>query len=144
MFSPPTVGSAAPEGLTAFNLFSTPESPATTAAVVQPRPYYPPQLPASTPKALRKRVVMLTATWCAPCKDWHVSIEPGLRKQGWSIGEGPHNQIQVIDIDKDPALARQFADFNSVPTFVLVEDETAKETRVGKINGKALLELWNS
>jgi thioredoxin 1 len=55
------------------------------------------------------RVLAFTATWCGPCQRAKPTIAAA-RKRGINIEE--------IDIDSRPDLARQYA-ITSVPTFVI-------------------------
>jgi hypothetical protein len=48
----------------------------------------------------RDRIIILTAKWCPHCPhDKLKQIVPALRKAGWTAGDSPANQIQILDAD---------------------------------------------
>ncbi|AUG88538.1 hypothetical protein [Pseudomonas phage PPAY] len=57
-----------------------------------------------------KKMTLLSANWCGPC---------GVIKE--CIGRNEY-QVEVIDIDKDPAAAREFG-IRGIPTLVVFTDE---------------------
>lgn len=84
--------------------------------------------PLELPKVRRQdtRVMVFTAKWCGPCQ----SQKAMLAKMGWSMGGGPDNQIQVVDIDEDKALARRYA-VTSLPTLVGIVNGREARRHVG-------------
>jgi len=71
------------------------------------------QQPNLSPKPLLKvKVVVFTATWCRPCQKAK-PILVQIRARGV--------EVQVVDIDVEPALAKQCG-VTQVPTFLLLVD----------------------
>jgi len=70
--------------------------------------------PSAEPNRLPKiKVIAFTATWCGPCqraKPLLIEIK--------ALGV----EVQVVDIDAQPALAQRYG-VTRVPTFLLLEDE---------------------
>lgn len=100
-----------------------------------------------------RRVLMFTASWCAPCQIVKGDLLPwkqtrtkqaaltALKSTGWTIGQAPSNQFQLIDVDDHPELMERFG-VQSLPTFILLLDgqEIARET--GAIDQWKLAELY--
>ena len=59
-----------------------------------------------------KNVFYFTADWCQPCKKVKPIVED-MKKKGF--------QFQIIDVDYEQLLAKQFQ-VKSIPTFILLED----------------------
>ena len=59
-----------------------------------------------------KTVFYFTADWCQPCKKVKPVVE-AMKKEGF--------QFQIIDVDYEQLLAKQFQ-VKSIPTFILLED----------------------
>ena len=69
-----------------------------------------------------RRILLLTAGWCEPCKVLKGSF-PWLRKSGWLIGPGPDSHIQLIDVDERPELWEKWRGRSEgIPLAVLIED----------------------
>lgn len=68
------------------------------------------------PKEPERRLLIFTASWCGPCHLQDRDAVQPLRK-GLGMRPGPVVLIQVIDVDKEKALAAQYG-VTSLPTSV--------------------------
>jgi thioredoxin 1 len=83
----------------------------TPNATPQVSPQVPPQVSPPAPRA-HIRVLVFAASWCGPCQR-QKPIVAAIRATGV--------EVQVIDIDADPAMARQYG-VTEVPTLILYFD----------------------
>ena len=79
-----------------------------------------------------KTVYYFTADWCQPCKKTRPIVEE-LNREQTTAG------FQIIDVDDNPELVKTFG-IQSVPTFILFENEQEKNRIIG---GKTREELEN-
>lgn len=79
---------------------------------------------------MSKKILRFTASWCQPCKMLALNLEDAKIE----------TPIEVIDIDNDEELARKYM-VRSVPTLVMVENDTEIKRSVGLISTKQL-EEW--
>lgn len=91
------------------------------------------------PRPRSRRVVLLTASWCPPCKQLAAQL-PGLSRQGWTSGAGPQNHIQLVDIDAEPERWERWRkpDSTSVPQAVYLENEKPVRWLVGPSSAAAV------
>lgn len=75
----------------------------------------------SEPKA-ENRMLLFTALWCPPCREWMDNNATELKRQGWDISEGPDAHIQLIDSDTQPKIFFQYK-IASMPTFVMINPQ---------------------
>lgn len=78
-------------------------------------------------------LIYFSAPWCGPCKMMKPIIENFVKNNSTKI-----NLINV-DVDSNPVLARQ-NNINSVPTFLVVRNNTL----VNRFNGMINLNVLNS
>ena len=79
-----------------------------------------------------KTIYYFTADWCQPCKKTRPIVEE-LNREQTTAG------FQIIDVDDNPELVKTFG-IQSVPTFILFENEQEKNRIIG---GKTREELEN-
>ena len=77
-----------------------------------------------------KKVLRFTASWCAPCKALAMTLEQ----------VNANLPIEVIDIDVHNEIASEYG-IRSVPTLIMVEDNTVLKKMVGT-KSKQELEAW--
>jgi thioredoxin 1 len=77
-----------------------------------------------------KKVLRFTASWCAPCKALAMTLEQ----------VNTNLPIEVIDIDVHNDIASEYG-IRSVPTLIMVEDNTVLKKMVG-MKSKQELEAW--
>jgi thioredoxin 1 len=77
-----------------------------------------------------KTIYYFTADWCQPCKKTRPIVEELNREQSTA-------GFQIIDVDDNPDLVKTFG-IQSVPTFILFENEKEKNRIIG---GKTKEEL---
>lgn len=77
-----------------------------------------------------KTIYYFTADWCQPCKKTRPIVEELNREQTIA-------GFQIIDVDDNPELVKTFG-IQSVPTFILFENEQEKNRIIG---GKTREEL---
>jgi thioredoxin 1 len=82
------------------------------------------------PKTRMKTIYYFTADWCQPCKKTRPIVEELNREQSTA-------GFQIIDVDDNPDLVKTFG-IQSVPTFILFENEKEKNRIIG---GKTKEEL---
>ena len=66
------------------------------------------------------RMLMFTALWCPPCREWMNKVSPDLKGQGWDISHDADAHIQMIDSDTQPKIFFQYR-IASMPTFIMVD-----------------------
>ena len=81
---------------------------------------------------MSKKILRFTASWCQPCK----MLAKNLETANIEI------PIEVIDIDEDQEKAIEYQ-VRSVPTLVMVENDTEVKRNVGVISTKQLEEWAN-
>jgi len=88
-----------------------------------------------------RRILLLTATWCAPCKALIADAQPWLERGGWEVGTSNTGHIQIIDVDENPGIwAAAKAKF--IPLAILFEN--GKEVgRVQSPTRQGLVDLYN-
>ena len=79
---------------------------------------------------MSKKVLKFSASWCQPCKMLAKNLETA----------NIETPIEVVDIDENQELAQKYM-VRSVPTLVMVEDDTEVKRNVGVISTKQL-EEW--
>ena len=79
---------------------------------------------------MSKKILRFTASWCQPCKMLAKNLETA----------NIELPIEVIDIDEDQEKAIEYQ-VRSVPTLVMVENDTEVKRNVGVISTKQL-EEW--
>lgn len=77
------------------------------------------------------------ATWCGPCK----AMTPILQDVKKEMGE--EAVILKIDVDKNPAIARQLQ-IQGVPTLILYKNGVIKWRQSGVVNKNNLISLIKS
>ena len=73
-------------------------------------------------------VVMFTASWCGPCQKWKREELPKLTAAGV--------RVEMIDIDRNKATARQFG-VTTVPAFQVATEATRKLELPSKTNQRS-------
>ena len=81
---------------------------------------------------MSKKILRFTASWCQPCKMLAKNLETA----------NIELPIEVIDIDEDQEKAIEYQ-VRSVPTLVMVENDTEVKRNVGVISTKQLEECTN-
>jgi len=81
---------------------------------------------------MSKKILRFTASWCQPCKMLAKNLETA----------NIELPIEVIDIDEDQEKAIEYQ-VRSVPTLVMVENDTEVKRNVGVISTKQLEEWAN-
>ena len=81
---------------------------------------------------MSKKILRFTASWCQPCK----MLAKNLQTANIEL------PIEVIDIDEDQEKAIEYQ-VRSVPTLVMVENDTEVKRNVGVISTKQLEEWAN-
>lgn len=81
---------------------------------------------------MSKKILRFTASWCQPCKMLAKNLETA----------NIETPIEVIDIDEDQEKAIEYQ-VRSVPTLVMVENDTEVKRNVGLISTKQLEEWAN-
>jgi len=79
---------------------------------------------------MSKKILRFTASWCSPCKMLAMNLD----------GANIETPIEVIDIDENQEIAQKYM-VRSVPTLVMVENDTEVKRNVGVISTKQL-EEW--
>jgi thioredoxin 1 len=79
-------------------------------------------------------VYYFTADWCSPCKKTRPIVE--------EMNRETHIKFQIIDVDSELDLAKNFAIY-SVPTFILLEDGIEIKRNIGAQNREQLEALIN-
>jgi thioredoxin 1 len=82
-----------------------------------------------------KTVYYFTADWCQPCKKTRPIVEELNREQSVA-------GFQIIDVDDNPELVKAFS-VQSVPTFILFENEQEKNRIIGSKNREELEKFIN-
>jgi thioredoxin 1 len=82
-----------------------------------------------------KTVYYFTADWCQPCKKTRPIVEELNREQSVAA-------FQIIDVDDNPELVKAFS-VQSVPTFILFENEQEKNRIIGSKNREELEKFIN-
>lgn len=88
------------------------------------------------------RMLMFTASWCGPCKDWKNNVAPEMRKRNWLIGKEDWNHIQFIDSDKNKDLESKYG-INSLPTFIMIDPFGREVARTGFLNAGEMSSFYN-
>ena len=78
------------------------------------------------------KVLKFEASWCGPCKALSKVLEGAAGKYT--------TEIQVVDIDVDPELAKQYG-VRGVPTMVKVDGDKEVGRKVGLMTEPQLLEF---
>lgn len=91
----------------------------------------------SEPRKQRRRILVFTASWCAPCRRFREEIAPKLRAEDWKIGTGPNNHLQYVDVSSGLPEG-----IEALPTFVLIEDGRELRRRVGELDQWEIGELY--
>lgn len=96
------------------------------------------------PAELDHRIVVLTATWCGPCRKLKTQLE-ALHQAGWSVGPEASNQIQVLEAQSDPAvefLLRHRRDAAALPKFFVIEQGHVIKESIGYRDAFGVGALW--
>lgn len=78
------------------------------------------------------KVLKFEASWCGPCKMLSKVLEGAQGKYT--------TEIEVVDIDANPDLAKQYG-IRGVPTMVKLDGEKEVGRKVGMMNESQLLEF---
>lgn len=92
----------------------------------------------------KRRVLLFTASWCAPCqalKNSHEGFD-WLRGAKWEIGNEPFNHIQIVDVDQRQDLVSQYG-VSSLPTLVLIEPGKQSVYAVAPASMRVAADLFN-
>jgi thiol-disulfide isomerase/thioredoxin len=94
-------------------------------------------------KAAEERILFFTASWCEPCKPIHANLLPALTAKKWSVGNGPENDVQVVDADLHPDLVARYG-VTELPTMVFVgkPGTVRKLTRLHTLTPATLRQQW--
>lgn len=97
------------------------------------------QAPKTTPPT-QVTLLVAGARSCRFCVLMHNSTEPALLANGWTFGKGKN--IEILDVDLDPNLARQYS-ITSLPTTLRLENGKVTHTYQGYINAGGFGKVWN-
>jgi len=78
------------------------------------------------------KVLKFEASWCGPCKSLSKILEGAAGKYT--------TEIEVVDIDQNPDLAKQYG-VRGVPTMVKVDGDKEIARKVGMMNEAQLIEF---
>ena len=100
------------------------------------------KVPVAEVKAERtRRIQLLTATWCAPCKTLIADAKPWLERGGWEVGPSNTSHIQIVDVDENPEVwAAANAQF--IPLAILM-DNGKEVSRIQSPTRGDLVNLYN-
>lgn len=87
-----------------------------------------------------KKIVMFSASWCAPCKQAKPIFEQTAKLIAESANENNAIYFQIVDIDENRAMAQDY-NVTGVPTFMLIEDDEEVKRLVGAQNVVRIKEL---
>ena len=87
-----------------------------------------------------KKVVMFSASWCAPCKQAKPVFEQTAKLIAESKNENSDVYFQIVDIDENRAMAQDY-NVTGVPTFMLIENGEEVKRLVGAQNVVRVKEL---
>lgn len=82
-----------------------------------------------------KKVLYFTASWCQPCKRVRPIVEELIAENA--------GEFIIIDADENIELVRRYQ-LQSVPTFILIEDEIEVNRVTGAKTKEELLEFFNT
>ena len=68
---------------------------------------------------LRVRGVLLTASWCVPCKQFKREEVARLKRGRWRVGDDPTDHLQILDYESKAAAGYKV---NVLPTFLRIVD----------------------
>ena len=68
------------------------------------------------------RIILFTAKWCAPCQAMKGDCFEWLKAAEWQVDATDRAHLQVIDIDDNPILAKEYL-IDSIPTLLLISDD---------------------
>lgn len=82
------------------------------------------------------KIVVLTASWCGPCK----MLKPVVEQVS---AEHPEVQVEYVDVDTDEGaeLCGKFS-VRGVPTCVVVDGDEVKKTRTGTMTKDEVVALF--
>lgn len=78
------------------------------------------------------RGVMLTASWCPPCRAFKANEVPRLVKGGWKVGEKETDHLQLIDAGNQAV---------TLPTFIRLVDGKEVARHVGSLSADQVAEF---
>jgi hypothetical protein len=90
----------------------------------------PAATPATVAPAIRRYVLMFSAAWCSPCRQWKAGPAKALGMTNWKIGT-PDGHVVIVDADAAPEILDKWR-VNELPTFVLIESGPNGETELGR------------
>lgn len=83
----------------------------------------------------RVRGVMVTASWCGPCKTFKTHEVPRLVKSGWKVGSRDTDHLRVVEHDNPDYRA------STLPTFIRLVDGKEVARHVGSMDAVQLAEF---
>ena len=86
----------------------------------------------------RVRGVLITASWCGPCKTFKRDEVPRLTRSRWRVGDSESDHLQILDYE-----SREGAGYKAIhlPTFIRVVDGKEVARREGFIDAMQLAEF---
>lgn len=134
----PAVVASDPSLSTSFELVAmTEDSP---GPHIQPEPELSPWEIAQTAERPR-RVLYFTRDNCPPCKAFIRESLPAMIGSGWIVGASPFAHIQVINADKEPAIAAAH-NVSATPAYVRMVNGVAEAKHVGRLTVGQLAEFY--
>ena len=79
-----------------------------------------------------KKILVFTATWCGPCKNF----KPVMEQVSHEI------PVEFIDVDANPQLVAEYG-VRNIPTLVVVNNGQVSSKQAGVLTESQVKNLWN-